>query len=109
MLEKTTSTKPGISSVCTSIRLCHSQKIIAVKAYFIITVDPVCKIFSTIMKNRLSDTLESSAFAYRSKTQALEILLLKTAARSFSLKKPQLVELQSPSQYTSHRTFITTE
>lgn len=91
-------------------QLDNSQKIIAVKAYFIITVDSICRTFSTIMRNRLSDTLESesSAFAYRSKTKASEILL-KKAARSFSLKKPQLVELRSPSQYTSHSAFITTK
>lgn len=79
------------------------------KAYFIITVDPIPKTSSTIMKNRLSDTLESSAFAYRSKTEAIEMVLLKKAARSFPLKKPQLVELLSPSQYTSHGSFITTK
>lgn len=87
---------PTISCACRSIRFApqpnSSKKRRAVKACFVIAADPTHKTLSTITKNRLSDS-ESSAFAYRNKTEALEILLLKNAARSFSLKQPQLGEL----------------
>lgn len=91
MLEETNKRAPAISSVCTSVRLCLSQKGIAGKADFIIHSQNN----SYHYENSLSDTLESEspAFAYKSKTKALEILLLRKAATSFSLKKPQFVEL----------------